>query len=205
MKNMQKFIRAGRVLALAAMMAAGAAAPGEAAPIISVAPPTQIAAIGDTVSIDIMVSGLTEPVGAYYVNLLFDNSIVSGTSFTNDPDGKLGPFGEDFSFAFSGGSLDLFYVADVAWEAADLSAAQGASFRLASVSFTALANGRSPFTLDAVDLSDADGESLLVSSTRNGEVCVGGPCPNDVPEPGVMLLVLSGVASIVARRARRRA
>jgi len=207
MKNMKNFIRAARVLALAAMVAAGAAASGEAAPIVSIAPPTQTAVGGDTVSVDIVVSGLTDPIGAYYLSVLFNNSILAGASYTNDPSGKLGPLGEDFSFGFSGGSLDLFYVADASWEPADLSGAQGASFVLASISFTALANGRSGITLDAVDLSDAAGDTLLASSGRNGEVCVGGPCPGDVPEPGYMVLVLSGVASLVAHRrvARRRA
>ena len=205
MRNMQSFIRAARILALAAMVAAGAAAQSQAAPIVSIAPPTQSAAVGDTVSVDIVVSGLTEPVGAYYVSLLFNSSILSGDDFTNDPDGKMGPLGDDFSGGFSAGALELFYVADASWTAADLTAAQGASFILASVSFTALANGTSPFTLDAVDLSDATGDALLTLNARNGQVCVGGPC--DVPEPGFMVLVLSGVASLVAHRrvARRRA
>lgn len=198
MSNIKSIWRTVRVLGLAATFAAGAVAQGEAAPIVSISPASQTANVGDLVAVDIVVSGLTEGVGGYSISLLFDSSIVTGGDYGNDPGGKLGPAGLDLSGGFAGGSLDLFYVADETWDANDLAAAQGAGFVLASLTFTAVANGVSPFTLDAVDLSDANGDALLARGTGNGRVCVGGQCP--VPEPGSMMLVLAGAASLVARR-----
>lgn len=199
MRNLTRMFRTARILALAGLIAAGAAARAEAAPIVSISPAEQTANIGDTVSVDILVSGLVEPVGGYYLSLLFDETVLTPSSYTNDPSGALGPAPDDFSFGFlGGGALDLFYIADGTWDAGDLSAAQGGSFVLATVSFLAAANGVSPLILEFADLSNADGSALLDSSATNGQVCVGGPCP--VPEPGLLYLLATAVVGLAVRR-----
>ncbi|HUE86482.1 MAG TPA: PEP-CTERM sorting domain-containing protein [Vicinamibacterales bacterium] len=200
---MRRTYKVMRILALAVMMAAGVAADGVAAPIVSISPSSQTAMVGDAVSADIVVSGLTDPTGGFYLLLAFDDTILSGDSYVADPDGKLGPDAFDLSFGFVGGTLDLFYSADIDWDAAMLAAAQGTGFKLATVTFLAIASGVSPLTLLDAELSTADGTGLLASQSVNGRVCVGGPCP--VPEPGLLVLMATGAAVFaVRRRATRR-
>jgi len=87
---------------------------------------------------------------------------------------------------------------------ASLAAAQGASFRLATVSFKGLANGLSLLTLSNVVLSNWDGSATLREvGARNGEICVGGNCA--VPEPATLLLIgsaLGGAAGGLVAAAR---
>jgi hypothetical protein len=197
-----------RVLALAVLVATGFAAQALAVPIVYIDPPTQTVAVGDPVDIAIKVRDLTEPIGAFEILLSFDDAILTGVSYDTDPDTKLGPGGFDFSFGFlAGGLLDLFHDADPAFDSADLAAAQGAGFTLATVRFTAIAPTTPDFTLlklEVVDLSDADGLSLLDRKTEDGRVCVG-DAPCRVPEPALFALLSTGLAAFAARRRLRRA
>jgi hypothetical protein len=200
-------LRVMRVLALAVVVATGFAAQAVAVPIVYIDPPTQTVPVGATVDIAIKVKDLTEPIGAFEILLSFDDAILSGDDYETDPDDKLGPGGFDFSFGFLGGGLlDLFHDADPAFDAADLAAAQGTGFTLATVRFTALAPTTPDFTLlrlEVVDLSDADGLSLLDRKTEDGRVCVG-DAPCGVPEPAMFTLLATGVAVFAARRRRSR-
>ena len=99
-----------RGLALAALAATSLLS--QAAPVVSVSPATQTIGIGDPASIAIIVSGLTDPMGGFSLTLGFNSSFLSSVSFLNDPDGKMGAAPLDLSGGFSGGSLDLFFVAD---------------------------------------------------------------------------------------------
>jgi hypothetical protein len=199
--------RVMRVLALATVMAMGVAAQALAVPIVYIDPPTQTVGVGDPLEIAIKVKDLTEPIGAFEILLSFDDTKLTGDGYTTDPDTKLGPGGFDFSFGFLGGGLlDLFHDADPAFDAADLTAAQGSGFTLATVRFTAIAPTSPLFTLltlEVVDLSDADGLSLLDRKTEDGKVCIG-TAPCGVPEPALFALLSTGVAAFAARRRSRR-
>lgn len=201
----------GGLLALASL-----AAPAHAA-VISVVPPAQDANVGDTVTADILVAlGLNEAVGGVSLLLSFDPSVLTGLDFVNDPDGAMGvaldPF-NDFGSAFAAGGgspLELFFLADVSLPTfADLKPLQGAGFRLATVSFTALAPGLSPLSLSVVPvagrfLSDAAGNELAAQAIP-GSVCVGGAaaCVVQAPEPGTLSLLGLGAAALIAGRRRR--
>jgi hypothetical protein len=196
-----------RVLALAAVVAMGVAAQAWAVPIVYIDPPSQTVPVGAVVDIAIKIKDLTEPIGAFEILLSFDDSILTGDSYVTDPDAKLGPGGFDFSFGFLGaGLLDLFHDADPAFDAADLAAAQGTGFTLATVRFIATAPSTPDFTplkLEVVDLSDADGTRLLPRGVADGRVCVGDdPCT--VPEPALFTLLATGAAVFAARRRRSR-
>lgn len=208
MKSMKRVMR---VLAMAIMAATLLVGSSEAA-VISISPASQNSTIGNTVNVDILVSlGLGEVVGGVSLFLGFNPAILTGASYTVDPDSKMGTAACgfcDFSGGFSGGSLDLFFLADAALNQAALGALQGGGFRLATVSFTATGNGTTPLTLSFAQpggafLSDANG-NVLPASAVNGSVCVGPGCggPAPVPEPGTLVLLGMGLA-IAGLRHRR--
>lgn len=210
---MNRFQKVLRVLAMGVMVGT-IAAQAEAAT-ISISPVSQDVMIGDPVFADIIVGDLAadESVGGVSLLLSFNDSILSGVSWTADPDDKMGVAACgfcDFSAGFAGGSgspLDLFFIADPLLDHAALKALQGDGFRVARVEFTAIANGLSGLNLAAspqvgIFLSDAEGNDLPANS-RNGSVCVGGNCT--APEPGLLALFGTAIGAMTVRRRRARA
>jgi hypothetical protein len=187
---------------------------------ISVDPGFQNAAVGDDVTVDIIVSDLGpgEEVGGVSFELSFSNAILRGGSFTTDPDDIMDTDANalnDLSFGFLGGAgdgspLDVYFVADIGLDSAALELAQGAGFRVAQVVFEAIGNGLSPLNLSPTGpggtfLSDGDGFELA-SQGVNGAVCVGDPDVDcvvaRVSEPGTlgMLGIALGLLAIRRRK-----
>jgi hypothetical protein len=186
--------------------------------IISVLPSTQTIAPGGTASVDIVLSGLAagETVGGFSLLLSFNNTILGAPeSFVNNPDNKMGASPVDLSPGFSGGVLSLFYLADGLISEPALKAIEGTGFRLATVSFTGLAEGLSPLTLSispitGVFLSDYLGTGVVPATAVSGSVCVDNPAtPGDrcgaaaVPEPATLALLGAGISALVVQRRRR--
>lgn len=191
-----------RVLALAAIVGVGFAVQAQAVPIVSVDPSSTSVSVGDVFSIDILVSGLGagEEVGGYSLFLTFDSSILKGTAFTDDPDGKMSPGTAFPPVGFGAGGvspLELFFVADAG---TDLTT-QGTGFRLARVTFEAIAPGLSHLKLSTAGefLSDGAGADLPADA-QDGTVCVGGPAACTVPEPGLLALLGAGLSAFALRR-----
>jgi len=209
---MKTISRTLRVLAATALAGTLMLSQAVASPTVSVIPSNQTIAVGGTALIDIIVSGLTDPTGGFQLILHYDNTILEGVDYTNDPGGKMGASPLDLSGGFTGGGvlvLDLFFAADASETEASLSASEGPSFTLASVSFKGLVNGLSLLTLSDVVLSTWDGglnggpATLTGVTSQNGQVCVGGDCAQVVPEPATLLL-LSGALGVLAIFRRRK-
>ena len=73
-----------RVLAVAALVAAAFVATSEAST-ISVLPASQTIGVGGTATVDIVVSGLLPSETAPSLLLSFNDAVLDGTSFINDP------------------------------------------------------------------------------------------------------------------------
>ena len=168
---------------LAAVVLVGAGFVGTAqASTIAIVPGSQTIAPGATAGIDIVLTGLTaaETVGAFSIVLSFNDTVLDGVSFSNDPGNKMGAGARDcingpcdLSNGFTGGSnspLDLFYNADLVTPEATLHALQtGAPFVLAHVDFKGAVEGLSPVTLGfkpafGTFLSDFDGDAIALTS-----------------------------------------
>jgi hypothetical protein len=198
-------------LALLSLTCALFAPRADAAPIISIVPSSVTVNVGDPVELDLVVSGLGagEAVGAVSVRLTGDGTLLDAVGFTLDPDDRMG--GEiDFGSGFGTNTLDLVFAAEdfaPADQFDTLKALQGTGFVLAHISLLAIAPGISPISI--VDefggfLSNADGSALVGTGTRNGLVCIGEEfaqrCEPSVPEPGLMALMVAGLAAAAVRR-----
>ncbi len=212
-----------RVATLAAFGLVAMGARAEAA-LITLSPSAQSVNVGGSVSVDIMVGlGDLESVGGASLSLSFNNAILNGTGSTNDPDAKMGlaqceieaagdpdnePFCEFSNFFSAGGTspYELDFLANDELDAVALKALQGASFRLATLTFLALSPGTSALTFSTLGiyLTDPDGNPLSTQAT-DGSVTVNGtdPGPAPVPEPATFALFGAGAAVILARRLRR--
>jgi hypothetical protein len=192
-----------RAVAIALALGIGVVAQAEAVPVVSINPASQTVMTGDAVSADIVVSGLTELIGGFSAALTFNDSILIGTSYTNDPDGNFSGLIFDFSFGFSGAGgdespLDLFMTGNPAIGQPD-------SFVLARVNFLAGTPGLSALALSGVVLSNEDGTQDITPGIQNGSVCVTDQTGNDdvcrrVPEPGLLALFGAGISALAVRR-----
>jgi hypothetical protein len=183
------------IFAVVIFAATGIAARAEAVPIVYVDPADTLVNVGDPVDVDIFVDNSGGgPLGGFSLFLDFNDTLLQGISFLNDPDANFSGT-IDLSGGFGAGGtspLDLFFFGDPI-------AAQPAVFRLARVSFTALVDGVSPLDLNAVVLSNEDGTQSITPQARDGRVCIGGPCPA-VPEPGLLALLTTAAAAFGLRR-----
>ena len=180
-------------------------------------PSAQSVAIGDSVDVDITVSGLEaggldEIVSAYSLVIGYDASILSATGAT---------FGSSLGFSFS--SSDLAYdtgevlISELSLSPDDeLAALQPDSFVLATLSFDATGQGTSSLEfLDYIQFGtnfgiDVKGRSVgyvpqvLNLTADSGSIQVDGG-PPAIPEPGAVFLLGSGLffCGLKARRKRR--
>ncbi len=207
---MKTISRTLRMLAASALATTVLLSQAVASPTVSIVPADQTIDVGDPATIDIIVSGLTDPVGGFSFIMSFNDTKILGVAYLNDPDGKMGAKPLDLSTGFAGATadkspLEVFFAADPLETEATLSAKQGAGFRLTAVGFQGLADGLSLLTLSDVVLSNWDGtETLADVGVRNGQICVGGNCAQ-APEPATLLLLGSALGALGIIRRRKQA
>lgn len=207
MKSVPRAFGSMAALALAAAMLA---APALAAPTVYFDPASQTTP-GGAVSVDIWVKDLTQSVGGVDITLNWNSAFLTGTSYTVDPQLVMGvaldPL-NDGSGPIASGSLLLYFVADISFaDEASLSASEGASFKLASITFNGYANGLSALTLSSASLYAFDGVSNLGATFDTGSICVSatGSCAagTTIPEPTTALLVATALSGLALRRRQK--
>ena len=182
------------VLAVFALVG-GFAARAEALPIVTVVPGDQTVGVGATFDVDIVVDTQGESLGGFSFFLNFDDTILQALGYTNDPSNQFG------------GLFDLSLPVGLGTSPLDIFAFGGPSatgvFVLTNVEFKAIAPGFSVLDLANVVLSSANGDQFTIPNAADGRVCVGtAPCP--VPEPGLLALLTTGLATAFVRRRARR-
>lgn len=205
----------GFSLGALAIAAATLALQAQAAPVVSFSPASQEAP-GPTATVDIVVNGLTEAVGAVALTLTFDSSILSGAGFVLDPTNAMlvsnSPF-NDFSLGFGVGTLSLDFTYDVGSFAngAALFAAEGggAELKLATLTFNTVGNGLSSLSFTGLSLAGYfdfinPNAANLNATGRDGSICVPGNC-NNIPEPTTPLLVMAALGALALSRKSKQA
>ncbi len=163
----------------------------------------QITQTGNSVTVDIGFSGLASgaapSLGMYDVNLSFDPSYLSyaGAVFGDKTLGNqldLAQLGSTAIAELPGvGIVSLFELSGDSAE--DLNNLQASSFNLATISFDVLNPGTSLLQLDINSLADADGNALS-AITISAPVTI-------VPLPSALLMLLTGLAGLIASNAKR--
>lgn len=194
------------LFALLAMMSLNA--PVAQAVEIGLEPASIFAGTGDTIALDLVVSGLgdyaPDSLGGFDISIGFDPAIFAFTSYTLG--GYLGDLSLlealDIGFGDLGGAVNIAEVSLLS--ALELDALQPGAFTLATLNFNVidLAAGEvSQFSVlpDAV-LADANGNALAAGTGAVARVeGVGAP----VPVPGTIPLLLAALLGVFRVRAHR--
>ncbi len=180
-------------------------ATSQAALVLGFSPSSQTVSVGSSLGVDLTISGLgnfaPDSLGAFDVDVLFDNSILGFTgAIYGDP--VLGDQLDLFSLgSFTGtthtpgaGAVNLFQLSfDTV---SDLDTMQADSFTLATLTFDALAIGSSSLNFGSITLSDAIG-GALTANTAPGQV-------NVVPIPAAIWLFGTALLALVGLSRRRK-
>lgn len=208
-----KKIIASLGLAMGTMLCA---APASADIVVAFTPSTQHANIGDTVTVDVSISGLGDEILAGFdLNFFYNGSVIGGNARAFDGTSAYGQLGHNFVpavdpiFAIDGIALGEWGVQANALADDDIVAAnQADAFLLFQFSFSADADGVSMFSLGG----DLDFERNFVGrrfETLNvtvGSACIAvgtGVC-STVPEPSSYTLAGLALAGALLPGALRR-
>ena len=162
---------------------------------VSVNPTAQNVHLGNSTSVDILISGLgSEVVAAFDFDLTYDDAIITATGVNFGPylgDGLPNSFQ---SFVLSPGMVDVAEVSLLS--DADLDLLQPDSFALATILFDTLAVGESDLTLilGTTAPNDIKGRrnQVLQLDVFDGQITV-----SQTPEPGTIALFGTGLIGML--------
>lgn len=193
-------------LSAALLLACIAQAPIAHATLLSLQPDTTFADNGDTVWLNLVVSGLgdygPDSLGAFDISVAYDMAVLSFASYSlNSFLGDLGlAEAIDASGGASGGTVNIAEVSLLS--AVGLNTLQPAEFILASLRFDVLDLGIGTTTqlsiLGDALLADAAGSRLAVTGAGSATIA------SRIPLPGTLLLLLGGFFSwSISRRLQK--
>lgn len=193
-------------IALACAAVVGAAAPAQAAIVVSLVPSATHINVGESVSVAVNISGLGgEIASGYDLTLLFAPSVLQASSLTQ----YLAPFGglsnTSAGATFGTGSVGADLVSFL--DDATLAASQSDAFTLMSFSFNGLADGVSTlsFGLNPDFERNVVGLDAATLDAAFGSICIevgNGQCT--VPEPSTYALLGAALAGLLVPTVRRR-
>jgi len=182
---------------------------------IEIVPSAASVEVGDSFSIDLVVSGLgassAPSIGAYDLIVGYSDAVLAATSVSFGDPGlgnqlNLAGFGTftDIATGTSSGHQAVF---ELSFDSAgDLDSLQASSFVLASIQFDAITAGSSGLDWEFFNLSDASANRLdanfIAASIRVDEP---GSAVNPIPEPTAAVVFAVGMTVVGARVRTRRA
>jgi PEP-CTERM motif len=165
---------------------------------LQVLPAAETVNVGDSVAVDLIISGLADAdLSSFDLNLIFDDGLLEFQSYSmGDQLGDLATMQAlDLSNVRGPGILNLSELS-LLW---DLSF-QADEFNLATVHFSALAAGSSPLGVGCVLLGDGPAAWLQADIETLGVTVADGAAP--VPEPASLILLSAGLIGIMGFRRR---
>jgi hypothetical protein len=209
---MQSIVKALGIAALLAMVV-GAATPAQAAPIVSIVPSsvTVNTSVEDEVTLDVLVTGLTEEIGGYSLDIIWNAAVMSWTFIQADPNPNFDPITVFFDpYSLDQGNVGILIAGDPVAPNTGLTD----PLKILSIKFQGLLlEGQTNVDLANVHLSDKAGFEIDGVEAVGGVVCfarLGGTapayntqdpnCQRTVPEPMTLSLLAAGLAGAVVRR-----
>jgi len=168
--------------------------------LLSFEPASQIVPVGESVSVDLVISGLgnySEPsLGAFDLNITYNPAILDFTGYTLSS--YLGDISlwEAVDLSWGETTLGTINLAELSFlSVSELDSLQPESFTLATLTFDTLAIGTSSLDISIIALGDAYGNPLS-ADVQSGVIA-------PVPEPATFILIGFGLGGIGILRRRK--
>lgn len=156
-------------------------------------PASQDVVLGNTASINLVISDLGDNIapslGGFDIDITYNPAILSLSSVVFGNQVDIFGFGQSDQFViFESGGVNIFELSyDDPFDLEDL---QPSSFILATLSFNTIGYGTSSMDITNIILSDEWAEPLFADTTTSGRINVTHAA---VPEPSIFFLVVSGL------------
>jgi len=172
-----------------------------AVPQLFFSPATQNVQLGDSVFVDIGITGLTasEAVGSFELQIEFDDAILSFVDFAFGDQLDVSGFGSDTTLDNIGGLIEITEFSNDT--VAELLTLQADDFVLGTLEFSAIGLGES--ALDFFDAIVGDADYFPMPTLQSSGSVIVSESAATVAEPSTIACLLLGVVGLVLCRARQ--